>query len=78
MDRAVYEVTGTSKVKPPSVLTTPIIAFSRVRDSVEAPPDELLLEAPPDPGIPVVVMVVIANAGSTWDVKSEYGEGSPV
>lgn len=67
------------KVKPPNVLTTPMIAFSRVRDSPEAPSDEVLPEDPPDPGSPVVfVMVVISNAGSTWSVKSEYGEGNPV
>lgn len=60
---------------PPNALTTPMIAFSRVRESFEAPLVDPL-EDPPDPGIPVVVVtVMISNDGSTWDAKSEYGEG---
>ena len=63
---------------PPKALTTPMIAFSRVRESSVAP-DVVPLLDPPEPGIPVVaVTVVISNAGSTWPARSEYGEGRPV
>jgi hypothetical protein len=63
---------------PPNALTTPIIAFSRVRDSLETPPDEPL-EDLPAPGIPVVAdTVVISKDGSTWFAKSEYGEDKAV
>lgn len=63
---------------PPNALTTPIMAFSRVREWFEAPPDEPS-EDPPDPGIPVVVVtVVISKVGLTWIAKSEYGEDKSV
>ena len=65
------------KVIPPSALTTPIMAFSRVRESVEDPPDELGFDTP-DPGAPLLVMVVISNAGIMCFAKSEYGEGRSV
>lgn len=61
----------TIKVIPPNALTTPMIAFSRVREPSVAP-DEVLLLDPPEPGIPVVaVTVVISNDASTWDARSE-------
>ena len=68
----------TIKVIPPKALTTPIIAFSRVREPSEVFPDEPLSD-PPEPGIPVVaVTVMISNDGLTWEARSEYGEGWPV
>ena len=63
----------TINVIPPKALTTPIIAFCRVRESSEVAPDESLLD-PPEPGIPAVaVTVMISNDGSTWEARSEYG-----
>jgi len=65
-------------VIPPNALTTPIMAFSRVREWLEAPLDESS-EDPPDPGTPVIVVtVVISKAGSMWSAKSEYGEDKSV
>jgi len=65
-------------VIPPNAVTTPIMAFSRVREWFEAPPDDPS-EDPPDPGIPVVVVtVVISKAALMWSAKSEYGEGKSV
>ena len=63
---------------PPKALTTPMIAFSQVRDSSALLVAGPLLD-PPDPGIPVVaVTVVMSYDGSTWSAKSEYGGGWPV
>jgi hypothetical protein len=61
----------TTSVIPPGALIMPMIAFSRVHELSEMPPDGPSFD-PPKSGIPVVtVTVMVSNDGWMWEAISE-------